>query len=220
MSVIILLSNVMAQNLREAVFEFGLRPPSNLVHFDQSFVHLAMILTNVVVGNTKHQDNIKKSDEITKMLVKLNNMLASIFLHSSATPIHLIFITDNESVPIIENAMKGQIGKYLSESVILIPNIHHKNARSDNNFPKLKVEFVDIAAIIINHKTEIENMKRYFGFQFLPGTVFTPISGSGPTLVPVRKYQQDLFYIAPFYHLELPTELEKIIVIDIDLKFR
>ena len=220
----ILLSNVNAQDLREAVFESGLRPPSNLVHVDESFVHLGMILTNVA-GTTKHQDNIKieflkNSDGMTKMLVKFKKMLASIFLHSSATPIHFIFITDKESVPIIKNVVKGQIGKYLTESVIQNPDIRYKNAKDDNNFPKVKVEFIDIDIIITNHKTEIENMKKYFGFHFPPGTVFTPINGSGPTLVPVRKYQLDLFYIAPFYHLELPAELKKIIVIDIDLEFR
>ena len=223
-SAMILLSNVNAQDLREAVFESGLRPPSNLVHVDESFVHLGMILTNVA-GTTKHQDNIKieflkNSDGMTKMLVKFKKMLASIFLHSSATPIHFIFITDKESVPIIKNVVKGQIGKYLTESVIQNPDIRYKNAKDDNNFPKVKVEFIDIDIIITKHKTEIENMKKYFGFHFPPGTVFTPINGSGPTLVPVRKYQLDLFYIAPFYHLELPTELKKIIVIDIDLEFR
>ena len=131
-----------------------------------------------------------------------------------------IFITDEESVPIIKNVVKGQIGKYLSESVIQNPDIRYKNAKDDNNFQRLKVEFVDIDAIIANHKPEIDMMKKYFGHHFPPGTVFTPINGSGPDLVPVRKYQLDLFYIAPFYHLEFPSDLEKIILIDIDLEFR
>ena len=59
-------------------------------------------------------------------------------------------ITDKQSVPIIKNVVKGQIGKYLSESVIQNPDIRFKNAKDDNNFPKLRVEFVDIDIILIS----------------------------------------------------------------------
>ena len=34
------------------------------------------------------------------------------------------------------------------------------------------------------------------------------------------KYTQDLFFVAPFYHREIPEEMEKLIVVDIDIEFR
>ena len=33
------------------------------------------------------------------------------------------------------------------------------------------------------------------------------------------KYTLDLFYLAPFYHLEL-VQLDKLVVLDVDLQFR
>ena len=47
-----------SSDLINNVFEPLLTSPSSLVHVDESFVHLAMILTNVA-GKTKHQENIK-----------------------------------------------------------------------------------------------------------------------------------------------------------------
>ena len=49
-----------------------------------------------------------------------------------------------------------------------------------------------------------------------------PKDGEGEQFVavPNRKYTRDLFYIAPFYHKEMPEEIKKLIVLDIDLEFR
>ena len=212
-------------DLRDVVFETGLRAPSSLVHVDDSFTHIAMILTNIA-GKPKRENNIliefnKKSDGLTTLHVKFKNMLESIFLHSSGTPIHYIFMTDQESMPIIRKVLKAEIGKYLSESVIQSPRIPqiYKNA-VDDNIPRMRVEFVDVDLIIAKHRTEIDLMKKYFGHQFPPGSVFKSISGTKPDIYPVRKYQLDLFYIAPFFHQEFPRELEKLIVLDTDLEFR
>ena len=41
-------------DLRDVVFETGLRAPSSLVHVDDSFTHIAMILTNIA-GNLKEK---------------------------------------------------------------------------------------------------------------------------------------------------------------------
>ena len=35
-----------------------------------------------------------------------------------------------------------------------------------------------------------------------------------------NKYNNDLYYIALFYHVGLPEEIEKLIALDIDLRFR
>ena len=39
-------------------------------------------------------------------------------------------------------------------------------------------------------------------------------------MLPTLKYTKDLFYIAPLLHRELPPDLEKLIMLDIDLEFK
>ena len=119
---------------------------------------------------------------------------------------------------VITKVLKEEIGKYLSESLIKVPHISiDKN--SIGKVPKLKVEFVDIESITSKHREEIDLMKTYFGHHLPPGTVFKNPE-TGQVIVPTFKYTLDLFYILPFYHQEFPVELEKLIVIDIDLEFR
>merc|ERR1711936_465685 len=119
---------------------------------------------------------------------------------------------------IIKQVIKNQMGKYLSESIMKNPHVHNKN--TIYKFPKLKIEFVDIMSITTKHQDKIDLMKRYFGHHLPPGTVFKPSDGGGQVIVPTFKYTLDLFYILPFYHLEFPVELDKLLVIDTDLEFR
>ena len=46
------------------------------------------------------------------------------------------------------------------------------------------------------------------------------VNGEKMVMVNTQKYRSDLFYIAPFYHTEIPESIKKLIVIDIDLEFR
>ena len=70
-------------------------------------------------------------------------------------------------------------------------------------------------------------MKTHFGHHLPVGTKFkVPLShlpdlfqnAEGVTVVPSFKYTLDLFYLAPFYHLEFPTWLHRLLVLDIDLE--
>ena len=196
-------------DLRDVVFEAGLKALADLIHVDESFVHIAMILTNL--------DN-RKSEGMTTIMIKFKKMLKSIFLYSSGTPIHCIFITDEESMLVIEKVMKEEMGKYLSESVIEIPLFRDKNTY--DKFPKLKIEFAEMAPLISRHRTQINMMKKYFNNHLPEGTVFTPKSGIGQVLLPVIRYNLDLFFIDPFYYLEFPEKLEKLIILDTDTELR
>merc|ERR1712130_767913 len=88
-------------------------------------------------------------------------------------------------------------------------------------FPKhFRVEFVRLQSIAEKHRTEIDRMKVEYGHHFPEGTVILPEDDESPALVPMMKYTRDLFYLAPFYHKELPVSLEKLLVIDVDLEIR
>ena len=69
-------------DLRDVVFEASLKALADLIYVDESFVHIAMILTNL--------EN-RKSEGMTTVMTKFKKMLKSIFLYSSGTPIHCIF---------------------------------------------------------------------------------------------------------------------------------
>ena len=141
--------------------------------------------------------------------------------------------------------IKKVIGKYMSN--ILLKEKYEdnqtttellKNYISSEEFrkkkakshPDIKIEFLDINSIIKRHNDTIQEMKKYFGpnnksihisptdqrksyyFSHLP-------KDEGIDMVFPPRYSRDLFYIAPFYHLELPT-VQKLIVVDLDIEFR
>ena len=97
--------------------------------------------------------------------------------------------------------------------------------------PRLRVEYVNISSITENHRDHINIMKQLYGHHAPIGTQFMPgdealtglkhqlPSGSDYVVVPSLKYTLDLFYLAPFYHLEL-VQLDKLVVLDVDLQFR
>ena len=136
-------------DLRASVFHSELLNISQIRVTGDHFIHVGMILTNVL-GKTKHfQNNLtvefQMFDKKSKMLTQFERMLQSLFLYSRGTPLHFIFITDEESLPTIENTIKQEIGRYLSESVINKTPV--KNQKTIFKFPKLRVEFVDIHSI-------------------------------------------------------------------------
>merc|ERR550517_423233 len=72
-------------------------------------------------------------------------------------------------------------------------------------------------------------MKQYFGHHMPVGTKFkVPIpitifnnllkNKDGITFVPSFKYTLDLFYILPFYHIEFPVGLQRLMVLDVDIE--
>ena len=148
---LLLLSSMVRANmdLRDSVFHTELLNISQIRLTGNDYIHIGMILTNVL-GKTKHfQNNLtvdfQMRDKKSKMLTQFEKMLQSLFLYSSGTPLHFIFITDEESLPTIENTIKQEMGRYLSESLMYKTPL--ENRHTIFKFPKLKVEFVDINPI-------------------------------------------------------------------------
>ena len=141
--------------------------------------------------------------------------------------------------------IKKTIGKYMSEILlkeeygnnettteILKQYISSEEFRENKakNLPDIKIEFLDINSIIQRHNDTIQEMKKYFG----PNNKSIHISPTDQRksyyfpdlpkdqeidMVFPPRYSRDLFYIAPFYHLELP-KVKKLIVVDLDIEFR
>ena len=82
---------------------------SKEVHYvKKDFVHLGIILAGIQ-GRSNHKRTI---------IVKLEEMLQSLFKHSRGTRIHFIAFTDEESRPHVTGVFRQEMGRYLTESVL------------------------------------------------------------------------------------------------------
>ena len=160
-----------SEDMRTSAFEAGLIPASDLRHTDNKNMHIAFTLTNILGKTKKIHDNITVEfqmwDKKSKLSVQFEKMVQSLFLHSRGTPLHLIFLTDEESSSVITNILTNEIGKYLSESIIRVTPV--SDAKHILKFPKLKVEFVDITSITSTYKEEISIPQKYYGNHAKPG---------------------------------------------------
>ena len=58
----------------------------------------------------------------TKLSIYFQRLVASILLHSTGTPVHLVIVTEPESLAAIQRDLKNQIGRHLSLSLIRRPS--------------------------------------------------------------------------------------------------
>jgi len=195
---------------------------------DDSRVHLATILTS---GGGPIE---------SRYVFHLDHMLSTLLNSSPNTPTNLIIITDSLRP---KKMILNTIGKFLSEKVIRekFGSIQSNEVttfmmseefrkRKSESLPDLKVEFLDFNSMVSKHNETLQEMKKYFGpnnhtVWIPPGDLRreyyfpkTPDNHAVEMAFPVR-YNRDLFYIAPFYHLEL-TRVKKLIVVDLDIEFR
>jgi len=197
------------EDIRTKCIEDELVHPENLKHTGPSYIHAVAILSNVQF----------KEGETPNIIKKFKLFCSSLFASSEGSKLHLIFITDQASVKHIRDVLISEMGRSLSENVVRIP-IAESFDRRKWKFPRsLKVEFVDIETFSNRYRTEIDDMRKYFGYTFPEN--YTQVGADGQTYHLVNnKYQKDLFYIAPFYPAMFPDALKVIIVLDVDLEFK
>jgi len=150
----------------------------------------------------------------TKLSNYFKRLITSVLLHSTGTPIHLIIVTESESLEPIRRDLKNRIGLHLSSSLIRRPTPDIVDFVY--KFPKIRTDFVSLSSIVEPHRDEIDKMKQHFGHHMPVGTQFK--NKDGITFVPSFKYTLDLFYILPFYHIEFPAGLHRLMVLDVDIE--
>ena len=189
------------RDVREGAIRDYLVDSRELAYVTPNFVHVGFILAGIRgVSDTKRL-----------IIRKLEEMVKSILNFSRGTRAHFIVFTDADSRPHVTAVFRNELGRFLSESVIL--------DRRVVSFPLIRVEHVDMAAMVDRHRGKVDQMKKLFGYHHPEGTVIKSSDG-GPDMLPTLKYTKDLFYIAPLLHQELPHDLKKLIMLDIDLEFR
>lgn len=157
-----------------------------------------------------------------KVNSNLKRMLRSLLDHSEQAIINFHFLTDEETKPWVDATVSNIIGRHITEGVVF--------GYEDNNVT-LKTEFIDVDVLTSSVPSDsMSTMQTLFGpvnktivvgesdprrERYFPDTepgVVLHLPGLG-------RFNQDLFFIAPFYHRLLP-HLDKVIVIDLDLEFR
>jgi len=181
----------------------------DLKYTDDSFIHVSLILSGV---------EIPEDGSTPSILNKLKVFCQTLFHSSRGSSLHLIFLTDDNSVRHIKPVLINEIGRSLSETAISIYRTDSFGP-SGWQFPrKLKIEFARISRFSEKYAEEIEDMRKYFGVTFAPNT--TKVGADGVTYILENfKYRKDLFYIAPFYPLEFPKQIKLLICLDVDLEF-
>ena len=89
--------------------------------------------------------------------------------------------------------------------------------------PRLSVAYLNASEIFENNRAGIQRMKHLFGRSISSvenGQLFRTNNEEKKEVIWSEKYRHDLFYILPYYHLELPLHVKKLIVLDVDLEFR
>ena len=166
-------------------------PPENVKAPAPEFLNLGVILINL--SNSSRFD--KKFEE--NAVKELNSILT----YSSGTPVHLVVLTNNESVESAAQLVGDVVARRVSEQVITRRSWRWSRIRG---VPVIKTSYVDVSGVVKKHQAFVNVLKKY----------------SDGMNDAKNKYAADLFYIAPLYHLTFPN-LNKIIMIDCsDLMFQ
>ena len=105
-----------AEDARQSLFLPGLRAVGDLELVGSDLLHVGMILTNLrgaprtLPSTLFAEKNITVefqmvNNKTTKLLAEFRTMFQSIFVHSTGTPLHFIFLTDEESMEIIRELL-------------------------------------------------------------------------------------------------------------------
>jgi len=154
-------------------------------------------------------------EDIEHFTSKADRLLETVLSTSKGTPIHLIFITEDSSVSTIAKHVESAFARALRERILFNSETWKLVKGRSFRIPKLRVEFVSMASITSRHRVEIEQMKKHFNNY----KDWYKMKGDPQwAWMPAAKYNHDLFYLSPFYHIDFP--LDKLIVTDTDIEFK
>lgn len=178
--------------------------PEDVQFTDNLWIHLGIVLADV--GPVKHPEQY--------FVHRLEPVIKSALSFSGKRPIHLVYISDEDSLEVIANQTEKTLAKVLRERILLSSEAWKV---PDHHIPTFRVEFVNIKSITEKYRTQIDHMKTRFNV--VNETYKIGIDGfENWGFDPVVKYRHDLFYVSPFYHLMFP--FEKFVVVDADIEFK
>ena len=92
-------------------------------------------------------------------LARLDRLLESILLLSRGTPLHLIFLTEEESIETIRKRVEGSYARAAMDRLL---KVEEQERKIKYKIPKLVVEFVNHKDITDKFAKSIVGMKKHF----------------------------------------------------------
>ena len=147
---VLLLSAVEAGTtlLRESINNELVKPWDVQIR-DSEYLHIGLVMAGVSPEEHPEQH----------YLHRMEKMLTSALSYSQGTPLHLIFLTDKKSIPVISSRVETTMAQVLIGRILLHSEVW-KTKRY--KIPKMRIEFVDFQAVTNKYKHTVDHMKKHF----------------------------------------------------------
>ena len=113
------------------------------------YIHMGLVMAGVSPEQHPEQH----------YLHRMEKMLRSTISYSQGTPLHLVFICDQESVETISKRVETTFASMVLGRILLHNEIWKMKRY---RIPKIRVEFVDMSAITDKYRDTVEHMKTHF----------------------------------------------------------
>ena len=134
--------------IRQSIYK-ELVKPWDVKITSPEYIHMGLVMAGVSPDQHPEQHYLNR----------LEKMLRSTISFSQGTPLHLVFISDQESVEIISRRVESTFASLILGRILL----HNENWKMKRyRIPKLRVEFVDMTAITDKYRDTIDHMKTHF----------------------------------------------------------
>ena len=214
--VLLILRETSSSLIRQSIFT-ELVKPWDVKISSPEYIHMGLVMAGVSPEQHPEQH----------YLHRMEKMLRSTISYSQGTPLHLVFISDQESVQVISRRVESAYASMVMGRILLHNEIWKMKRY---RIPKLRVEFVDLSAITDKYRDTVEHMKKHFNNyneayrisgkaeDIYPSIIFICRKQRQLGLLASSEYDKNLFYLAHFYHLVFP--FDKFIVVDADIEFK
>ena len=173
------LLHLIGANLVKDCINRELVNPWDLKESGEDFIHLAMIISG-------------GEEDIEHFTSKADRLLETVLSTSKGGAIHLIFITEESSVPTIARHVESALARALRERILFNSETWKLVKGRSFRIPRLRVEFVSMEAITLRHRAEMEEMKKHFNNY---NDWYTMKGDPQWAWMPAAKYNHDLFYL-------------------------
>ena len=146
--VLLILRETSSSLIRQSIFT-ELVKPWDVKISSPEYIHMGLVMAGVSPEQHPEQH----------YLHRMEKMLRSTISYSQGTPLHLVFISDQESVQVISRRVESAYASMVMGRILLHNEIWKMKRY---RIPKLRVEFVDLSAITDKYRDTVEHMKTHF----------------------------------------------------------
>ena len=113
------------------------------------YIHMGLVMAGVSPEQHPEQHYLNRMEK----------MLRSTISYSQGTPLHLVFISDQDSVQVISRRVESAYASMVMGRILLHNEIWKMKRY---RIPRLRVEFVDLSAVTDKYRDTVEHMKTHF----------------------------------------------------------